>query len=98
MPLTKGTSRRVIVVDSPDTGLFEQAIFILRSDVARQEGVSAQRIVDDGKVVCPSCGQRVPKNNFCRECGKPLPKVCPKCGHNAKATDRFCQECGTKLA
>ena len=47
MPLTKGTSRRVIVVDSPDTGLFEQAIFILRSDVAASEGVSAQRIVDE---------------------------------------------------
>lgn len=47
MPLAKGTSRRVIVVDSPDTGLFEQAIFILRSDVAAAEGVSAQKLVDE---------------------------------------------------
>ena len=27
--MVKGTSRRVIVVDSPDTELFEQAIFIV---------------------------------------------------------------------
>ena len=33
--MTKGTSRRVIVVDSPDTGLFEQAIFILKDEALR---------------------------------------------------------------
>ena len=47
MLLTKGTSRRVIVVDSPDTNLFEQAIFIIRSDVAAPQGVSAQKLVDE---------------------------------------------------
>ncbi len=45
--MAKGTSRRVIVVDSPDTNLFEQAIFIIRSDIAAKEGVSAQKLVDE---------------------------------------------------
>ena len=36
--MVKGTSRRVIVVDSPDPKLFEQAIFIVRNDAFTQEG------------------------------------------------------------
>ena len=38
--MVKGISRRVIVVDSPDPQIFEQAIFILRTDGG---GVSAQQ-------------------------------------------------------
>ena len=37
LPLVKGISRRVIVVDSPDPKLFEQAIFIVKNDVFSQE-------------------------------------------------------------
>jgi hypothetical protein len=43
--LVKGISRRVIVVDSPDPQVFEQAIFILRNDAAGG-GVSSQQLVD----------------------------------------------------
>ena len=39
--MVKGTSRRVIVVDSPDTELFEQAIFIVRNDAMNRNGVTA---------------------------------------------------------
>lgn len=45
--LVKGTSRRVVVVDSLDPRLFEQAIFILRKDAFEREGVSAQAVVDE---------------------------------------------------
>lgn len=41
--MVKGISRRVIVVDSPDPQIFEQAIFILRTD---DGGVSSQQLVD----------------------------------------------------
>ena len=41
MVLVKGVSRRVIVVDSPDPQVFEQAIFILSGDGA---GVSQQQL------------------------------------------------------
>ena len=41
----KGTSRRVIVVDSPDPNLFEQAIFIVKNDVFSQEGVDRKSVV-----------------------------------------------------
>ena len=43
--MVKGISRRVIVVDSPDPRVFEQAIFILRND-ADHSGVSSQQLVD----------------------------------------------------
>ena len=39
--MVKGTSRRVIVVDSPDTELFEQAIFIVRNDAMNRNGRTA---------------------------------------------------------
>ena len=41
--MVKGISRRVIVVDSPDPRIFEQAIFILHGDGG---GVSQQQLVD----------------------------------------------------
>jgi len=45
--VVKGTSRRVIVVDSPDPKLFEQAIFIVRNDAFSQEGVTPQQVVGE---------------------------------------------------
>lgn len=44
------------MVDSPDTELFEQAIFIVRSDAATRGGVTAQRLVDEACRVARSCG------------------------------------------
>ena len=45
--MVKGTTRRVIVVDSPDQKLFEQAIFIVRNDAFAQEGVTPQQILGE---------------------------------------------------
>lgn len=53
--MVKGTSRRVIVVDSPDTELFEQAIFIVRNDILSESGVTAQMLVDEACRVARSC-------------------------------------------
>ena len=51
--MVKGISKQVIVVDAPETKLFEQAIFILKDDVG--EGVTdevllkeAQRAIQSG--------------------------------------------------
>lgn len=45
--MVKGTSRRVIVVDSPDPKLFEQAIFIVRNDAFSQDGVTSQQVLGE---------------------------------------------------
>ena len=68
--MVKGTSRRVIVVDSPDPKLFEQAIFILRNDALSREGVTAEQLLAEacriargyagGKAVKRPLWQRVP--------------------------------------
>ena len=55
--MVRGTSRRVIVVESPDTELFEQAIFIVRNDAAGRNGVTQQRLVDEACRVARSCGR-----------------------------------------
>jgi len=44
--LVKGISRRVIVVDSPDPRIFEQAIFIIRNDALSGSGVTSQQLVE----------------------------------------------------
>ena len=55
--MVKGLSRRVIVVDSPDPHIFEQAIFIVRNDAAvGSGGVTSQQVVDrrpGGGCACP---------------------------------------------
>lgn len=45
--MVKGTSRRVIVVDSPDPELFEQAIFIVKNEAFRREGVTPQQVLGE---------------------------------------------------
>ena len=47
MPVVKGISRRVVVVESPDPELFEQAIFIVRSDALSKEGVTEQKLLGE---------------------------------------------------
>lgn len=42
--MVKGVTRQVIVVQSPDRKLFEQAIFILRDDVPRQ-GITEEMLL-----------------------------------------------------
>lgn len=57
MVLVKGISRRVIVVDSPDPRMFEQAIFILHGDGG---GVSQQQLVDQAVRIAKSYAQTHP--------------------------------------
>ena len=45
--MVKGTSRRVIVVDSPDPNLFEQAIFIVKNDAFSGDGVTSQQVLGE---------------------------------------------------
>lgn len=45
--------------------------------------------VSDEALFCPSCGNKIIRNKADRKC--------PNCGQKAKATDKFCGECGTTL-
>lgn len=46
--MVKGVSRQVIVVQSPDRKLFEQAIFILRDDVP-QQGITDEMLLREAR-------------------------------------------------
>lgn len=61
--MVKGISRRVIVVDSPDPQIFEQAIFILRTDGG---GVSSQQLVDQAVRIAKNYArcQGTPRRRF----------------------------------
>ena len=69
--MVRGTSRRVIVVDSPDTELFEQAIFIVRADAATRSGLTAQKLVDEACRVARSCGGARPRSRNLLRRGSP---------------------------
>lgn len=43
--MVKGISRQVIVVQSPDPKLFEQAIFILKEDAVGNNGVTEESLL-----------------------------------------------------
>ena len=43
--VVKGVSRRIIVVPSPDPGVFEKAIFIVREDFVGERGLTERDIL-----------------------------------------------------
>ena len=45
--MVKGISRQVIVVQSPDPKLFEQAIFILKDDAVGKAGVTEEMLLKE---------------------------------------------------
>lgn len=49
--MVKGTSKRVVVIKSPDPKVFEEAIFIVREDYLSEGGVSAKDIVKEAQRV-----------------------------------------------
>lgn len=58
--MVKDSSKRVVVVDSPDQRFFEQAIFIVRSD-GEGEGVSSRQLVEEARQVARSYTVTKPK-------------------------------------
>lgn len=56
--MVKGVSRQVIVVQSPDRKLFEQAIFILRDDVP-QQGITDEMLLREARTAARG-GKRQP--------------------------------------
>ena len=60
--MVKGTNRRVIVVKSPDPQVFEEAIFVLREDYARER--SAEQVVEEAR---RAAGEYLQKNGAGRK-------------------------------
>jgi hypothetical protein len=61
--MVKGVSRQVIVVQSPDKEMFEQAIFIL-SDTAVQKGVTDQMLLKQANQAIRAAERKRPGNGF----------------------------------
>lgn len=56
--MVKGISRQVVVVRTPDTKLFEQAIFLVRDGALPRQGVTEEDILREAGRVAGAC---VPK-------------------------------------
>ena len=56
--MVKGISRQVIVVQSPDPKLFDQAIFILKEDALRHGGISDDALLKEARSLIKGCDKK----------------------------------------
>ena len=49
--MVKGISKQVIVVNSPDKKMFDQAIFILSDEAMKEDGVSNEELLRQAKAL-----------------------------------------------
>lgn len=63
--MVKGTTRRVVVIKSPDPRIFDEAIFIVKEDCARG-GVTNAQILREAQETAQNyiLSQRVPAKKF----------------------------------
>jgi len=62
--MVKGISRQVIVVESPDRKLFEQAIFILNNDAVGAEGITDELLLKEAKQIIGGRAGKTKKNSM----------------------------------
>lgn len=58
--MVKGISRQVIVVQSPDQKLFEQAIFILKDDAIGKDGITDEMLLKTADKLFHNSGSSKP--------------------------------------
>lgn len=58
-----------------------------------------EKVVDikEGHIICPKCGEQVPKAKFCLNCGQTLAGNCPECNEELPEGAKFCMNCGHKM-
>jgi len=56
--MVKGISRQVIVVQSPDPNLFDQAIFILKDKAVSGGGITDEALLKEAKMLMRSGSQK----------------------------------------
>jgi len=61
--MVKGTSRQVILVQTPDPKLFEQAIFILKDDAVR-EGITEEALLKEARQAVQGVDRQGKKRYF----------------------------------
>lgn len=52
--MVKGTTRRIIVIKSPDPRYFEEAIFVVRDDVLKERGADSAAILKEARKIANS--------------------------------------------
>lgn len=64
--MVKGISKQVIVVNSPDRNMFDQAIFILSDRAVKGEGVTDEMLMREARMLMQKPKK---KRDFFRSCG-----------------------------
>jgi len=55
-------------------------------------------IIEQDRTACPRCGADVgSSDNFCGDCGSPLPLTCKVCSSKNSPGKKFCAACGVAL-
>ena len=64
--MVKGISKQVIVVQSPEPKLFEQAIFILNENAMNEEGITDDALMKEAKRLIQNPLMQHPQSSFHR--------------------------------
>ena len=67
--MVKGLTRRVVIVDSPDPNLFEQAIFIVRNEALTKAGVTQEQVIAQARRVAAGCRESRGRSGGLRSLG-----------------------------
>ena len=62
--MVKGLTRRVVIVDTPDPNLFEQAIFIVRNEAFAKEGVTQEQVISQARRVAQGYAEHQRHSRF----------------------------------
>lgn len=52
--MVRGITRQVIVLKSPDTRLFEEALFLLREDALEKHGITERELLEEARRIARS--------------------------------------------
>lgn len=52
--MVRGITRQVIVLKSPDTRLFEEALFLLREDALEKHGITQRELLEEARRIARS--------------------------------------------
>lgn len=62
--MVKGVSKQVIVVNSPERELFDQAIFILSDDAVKRNGITNERLLAEANKLIRGQGRSDRKYDY----------------------------------
>ncbi|NPD88657.1 MAG: zinc ribbon domain-containing protein [Asgard group archaeon] len=74
-----------------------KALAEISKEAKEQPKVKTKAKQKEKTLICPNCEKEAPLRKFCKHCGNPLQKECPKCNKSNSIKAKFCTACGQNI-